>query len=144
MYYQGYLDPEYCTTQRLSDKSDVYSFGVVLLELITSKQPIEQGRHIVREVRTTWLKGGLQAVMALVDPLIKDCPPSELQIILDIALRCVEEEGALRPTMKQIAKEIEAIGIEQSCNPPAPPYTCQADPEFQYSGDAVTVTVEPK
>lgn len=47
---QGYLDPEYFLTHKLTDKSDVYSFGVVLLELITGLQPIYKGKNLVREV----------------------------------------------------------------------------------------------
>ena len=47
---QGYLDPEYFLTRKLTDKSDVYSLGVVLLELLTGMQPISHGKNIVREV----------------------------------------------------------------------------------------------
>ncbi|XXG57243.1 hypothetical protein AAC387_Pa03g4452 [Persea americana] len=36
----GYLDPEYCNSNHLTEKSDVYSFGVVLLQLITGKPAI--------------------------------------------------------------------------------------------------------
>ena len=48
---QGYLDPEYFLTRKLTDKSDVYSLGVVFLELLTGKQPNSHGKNIVREVK---------------------------------------------------------------------------------------------
>lgn len=50
LYLQGYLDPEYILTHKLTDKSDVYSLGVVFLEILTGKQPILHGKNTVREV----------------------------------------------------------------------------------------------
>jgi serine/threonine protein kinase len=47
---QGYLDPEYFLTHKLTNKSDVYSLGVVFLELLTGMRPITRGKNIVREV----------------------------------------------------------------------------------------------
>ena len=47
---QGYIDPEYFLTSKLTDKSDVYSLGIVFLELLTGMLPISHGRNIVREV----------------------------------------------------------------------------------------------
>ena len=50
IYLQGYLDPEYFLTHKLTDKSDVYSLGVVFLEILTGMKPISHGKNIVREV----------------------------------------------------------------------------------------------
>ncbi|KAI4302609.1 hypothetical protein MLD38_038333 [Melastoma candidum] len=108
----GYLDPEYYMTLRLTEKSDVYSFGVVMLELITSKQPIERGKYIVREVRTSLnrydrMYFGLDNIM---DPAIKN----EERLVgfgkfLELALRCVEESSVDRPSMVEVTKVINEI-----------------------------------
>lgn len=47
---QGYLDPEYFFTHKLTERSDVYSLGIVFLELLTGMLPISHGKNIVREV----------------------------------------------------------------------------------------------
>lgn len=54
-HMQGYLDPEYFLTHKLTDKSDVYSLGVVFLEILTGMQPISHGKNIVREVQSSSL-----------------------------------------------------------------------------------------
>ncbi|XP_048141890.1 leucine-rich repeat receptor protein kinase HPCA1-like isoform X9 [Rhodamnia argentea] len=108
----GYLDPEYYMTQQLTDKSDVYSFGVVMLELITSKVPIDKGKYIVREVRTAMDKNdqeyhGLRQVM---DPSLRnEGRLAGFTQFLELAMRCVEESSTNRPRMNEVVKEIETI-----------------------------------
>ncbi|KAJ9179724.1 hypothetical protein P3X46_008058 [Hevea brasiliensis] len=108
----GYLDPEYYMTQQLTEKSDVYSFGVVMLELVTAKQPIEKGKYIVREVRMAMDKNdeehyGLKEIM---DPAIRNSTNLVgFGRIVDLAMQCVEESAAERPTMSEVVKEIETI-----------------------------------
>ncbi|KAL8130397.1 hypothetical protein V2J09_019552 [Rumex salicifolius] len=104
----GYLDPEYYSTQILTEKSDVYSFGVVMLELLTAQKPIEKGKHIVRAVREEM--SDPSGIHTLVDPAIdSDLSMVGLREYLYLSLRCVEEYGAGRPSMNEIVKEIESI-----------------------------------
>ncbi|WOK95546.1 putative leucine-rich repeat receptor-like protein kinase [Canna indica] len=108
----GYLDPEYYMTQQLSEKSDVYSFGVVMLELITARQPIEKGKYIVREVRVAInnFDDEYYGLAGLMDPVIRNMGKLVgFRRFVELALRCVEETAALRPTMNEVVKEIETI-----------------------------------
>ncbi|GMP63483.1 hypothetical protein CsSME_00025151 [Camellia sinensis var. sinensis] len=105
----GYLDPEYCMTQQLTEKSDVYAFGVLMIELITAKQPIEKGKYIVREVGQKMDKAkDLYDLHEILDPNILGTALTGLEKFVDLAMRCVEE-GAGRPTMGEVVKEIENI-----------------------------------
>lgn len=110
---QGYLDPEYYLTQQLTEKSDVYSFGVVMLELITATQPIEKGKYIVREVRTTIDKNDEEfcGLKVFIDPTIKNTLNNLIGFrrFVELAMKCVEEAASDRPTMSEVVKEIESI-----------------------------------
>lgn len=109
------MDPEYYMTQQLTDKSDVYSFGVVLLELITSRIPIERGKHIVKLVQESTQSSKdatTTSFSQLVDPKISTGSEklvSGMDKFLDLAMRCVRESGADRPTMGEVVREIENI-----------------------------------
>ncbi|KAL5739803.1 hypothetical protein ACOSQ2_028983 [Xanthoceras sorbifolium] len=107
----GYLDPEYYMTQQLTEKSDVYSFGVVMLELITARQPIEKGKYVVREVRTTMDNSdeehyGLKEIM---DPTIRNMGLIGFKRFVELAMQCVEESASDRPTMSELVKAIETL-----------------------------------
>ncbi|KAL3538426.1 hypothetical protein ACH5RR_001792 [Cinchona calisaya] len=117
----GYMDPEYYMTQQLTEKSDVYSFGVLLLELITAKAPIEKGKYIVREVKQAMDKTKeLYNLHELIDPVIvSSITPKSLEKFVDLALSCVEEQGAQRPTMSEVVKEIESCMELAGLNPNA-------------------------
>lgn len=110
---QGYLDPEYYMSQKLTEKSDVYSFGVVMLELLTAKLPIEKGKYIVREVRMSMNKNDEEyyGLKHILDPTIFDNTTNLIGFgkFLELAMQCVEEAAANRPTMSEMVKAIENI-----------------------------------
>ncbi|CAJ2636091.1 unnamed protein product [Trifolium pratense] len=108
----GYLDPEYYMTQQLTEKSDVYSFGVVMLELITSKQPLEKGKYIVREVRTLMNNRDEEyyGIRELMDPVVRNTVNlTGFGRFLELTMQCVEESASARPTMSEVVKALETI-----------------------------------
>ncbi|RCV18343.1 hypothetical protein SETIT_3G293400v2 [Setaria italica] len=120
----GYLDPEYYRNYQLTDKSDVYSFGVVLLELLTSKRAIDFGRGAddVNLAVHAQRAADDERLMDVVDPAMKE---GATQLELDtmkalgfLALGCLEERRQNRPSMKEVAEEIEyIINIEAGGHP---------------------------
>uniref|UniRef100_A0A2N9EYY4 Protein kinase domain-containing protein n=1 Tax=Fagus sylvatica TaxID=28930 RepID=A0A2N9EYY4_FAGSY len=117
----GYMDPEYYTTLRLTEKSDVYSFGVLMLELITSRKPIDQGKYIVKEVQEAMDKTkDLYNLHEFLDPAIGLGPTLKgLEKFMDLAMRCVKEPGSERPVMVEVVKELEYIMELAGLNPDA-------------------------
>ncbi|KAL9165904.1 hypothetical protein ABFS82_06G200200 [Erythranthe guttata] len=116
----GYLDPEYYMTQQLTEKSDVYSFGVVMLELITSRLPIEKGKYIVREVRIAMDKNDEThyGLRERIDPVIIKNTSNLIGFsrFLELAMQCVEESASDRPTMSEVVKLLETMLHEDGLN----------------------------
>ncbi|XP_044977092.1 leucine-rich repeat receptor protein kinase HPCA1-like [Hordeum vulgare subsp. vulgare] len=112
----GYLDPEYYMTQQLSEKSDVYSFGVVMLELVSGRQPIEKGKYVVREVRQAIdpADRDYYGLRAILDPAIRDAARTPgFRRFVQLAMQCVDESAAARPTMGTVVKEVEAMLLNE-------------------------------
>ncbi|KAK6120332.1 hypothetical protein DH2020_046023 [Rehmannia glutinosa] len=111
----GYLDPEYYLNLQLTDRSDVYSFGVVLLELLTSEKAIDFNREEENVNLVVYMKrvfdGG--KLMAVIDPVLKDgATEVELETIKavgDLAAACLDDRRQNRPSMKEVADEIECV-----------------------------------
>ncbi|XP_042014295.1 wall-associated receptor kinase-like 20 [Salvia splendens] len=111
----GYLDPEYYRNYQLTDKSDVYSFGVVLLELLTSQRAIDFNRDADDVNLAVYVQRLVEAerVMEAVDPGLKEGASGlELETMKALgflAVGCLEERRQNRPSMKEVAEEIEYI-----------------------------------
>ncbi|KAL6206515.1 hypothetical protein ACLB2K_023763 [Fragaria x ananassa] len=109
----GYLDPEYLLTNQLTEKSDVYSFGVVLVELLTSKVALsfdrcEEERSLasffVRSIQEDRLKEIID------DDIVNDGNVDEtLKNMANLAKRCLRLKGEERPTMKEVATELDGM-----------------------------------
>ncbi|KAH9665602.1 LRR receptor-like serine/threonine-protein kinase IOS1 [Citrus sinensis] len=114
----GYLDPEYYTSNRLTEKSDVYSFGVVILEIITCKPAIsrineEEKIHIRQWVNSLIAKGDIKSI---VDPrLQEDFDANSVWKAVELAMACLSPTGNQRPTMSQVVMELsECLAAEMA------------------------------
>nr|XP_048337454.1 probable LRR receptor-like serine/threonine-protein kinase At5g48740 isoform X2 [Ziziphus jujuba var. spinosa] len=113
----GYLDPEYYSTQQLTEKSDVYSFGVVLLELICGREPLSHSGTPDSFNLVLWAKPYLQAgAFEIVDDNIKGSFDVEsMRKAAFVAIKSVERDASQRPTIAQVLAELkEAYSIQLS------------------------------
>lgn len=119
----GYLDPEYYLNFQLTDRSDVYSFGVVLLELLTSKKAIDFNREEESVNLVVYMKRIMseEKLMEAIDPILinKDRAGTgagaskveleTMQAIANLAAGCIDDKRQNRPSMKEVADEIDYI-----------------------------------
>lgn len=111
----GYLDPEYYRNYQLTDKSDVYSFGMVLLELVTSQKAIDfsRGADDVNLAVYVMERSEEGKTMEIVDPgLLADSSPlvvDSIKAFACLALGCLQEKSRDRPSMKEVAEELQYI-----------------------------------
>nr|XP_043635026.1 wall-associated receptor kinase-like 1 [Erigeron canadensis] len=108
----GYLDPEYSQSSQFTQKSDVYSFGVVLVELLTGERPISVirfggNRSLAMHFVLAMEEGLAMSIFDLM--VIKEATKDELQAVANLAMRCLKMNGKNRPTMKEVATELETI-----------------------------------
>jgi serine/threonine protein kinase len=95
-------------TRQLTEKSDVYSFGIVLLEVVTGHSAILQSiepTHIVQWTRQHLVGGNIEQV---VDARMQgDYNVNGLWKITDVALKCTAQDPAQRPTMTDVATQLQ-------------------------------------
>ncbi|KAF8032168.1 hypothetical protein BT93_D1179 [Corymbia citriodora subsp. variegata] len=114
----GYLDPEYFQSSQFTDKSDVYSFGVVLVELLTGQKPISSLREQEGRSLATYFIISMEEnrLLDIVDAqVLKEGNKEEIASVANLAKRCLNLNGRNRPTMKEVAMELE--GIRKLQNP---------------------------
>ncbi|KAK8488888.1 hypothetical protein V6N11_075738 [Hibiscus sabdariffa] len=107
----GYLDPEYCRLQKLTEKSDVYSFGVVLCEVLCARVPIDRTAEdhmqtsLAEWAQHCYNNGSLDQI---IDPYLqgKIRLPSLLKFG-EVAMSCLAWEGMKRPTMSEVVTGLE-------------------------------------
>ncbi|GLT84903.1 hypothetical protein SLE2022_031130 [Rubroshorea leprosula] len=108
----GYLDPEYLHSSKLTDKSDVYSFGVVLLELLTGEKVLSFDRTEEERNLSMYFLSAMKdnCLGKILDGcIVNEANIEQLNEVAKLARRCLSVKGEKRPTMKEVAMELEGL-----------------------------------
>ncbi|GLT50223.1 hypothetical protein SLA2020_237240 [Shorea laevis] len=108
----GYLDPEYLRSSQLTDKSDVYSFGVVLLELLTGEKVFSFDRTEEERNLSMYFLSAMKdnCLGKILDGcIVNEANIEQLNEVANLARRCLSVKGEERPTMKDVAMELEGL-----------------------------------
>ncbi|KAF5469141.1 hypothetical protein F2P56_013236 [Juglans regia] len=108
----GYLDPEYFQTGQLTEKSDVYSFGVVLAELLTGEEAISTNRPETYKNLAMYFVSAVKEdrlLHILQDHIVNEANIEPLKEVANLAKGCLRLRGEDRPTMMEVAMELEGL-----------------------------------
>jgi serine/threonine protein kinase len=112
----GYLDPEYFQSSQFIEKSDVYSFGVVLAELLTGKKAISSTSTQESKSLATYFIESVEEnnLFDILDSqVLKEGKKEDIIVVANLTKRCLYLNGKKRPTMKEVAMELEAVQMLQ-------------------------------
>ncbi|XXG84888.1 hypothetical protein AAC387_Pa11g0098 [Persea americana] len=114
---RGYMAPEWILNQPITSKVDVYSYGIVLLEMVTGRNSFgfnidsegdgKEFRNLVTWVRemTCATNGRPGRIGQIIDPKMDAAyDVVKMEILVKVALQCVEEDKDARPTMTQVVQ----------------------------------------
>ncbi|KAJ0800915.1 putative protein kinase RLK-Pelle-LRR-XI-1 family [Helianthus annuus] len=99
----GYLAPELAYTMKVTEKCDVYSFGVVALEIIKGTHPGD----IIASI-SSWSTEVVKLTDLMDNRLPVPLPKIKevLNSIMILAIKCVNSNPELRPTMHEVSQKI--------------------------------------
>ncbi|EXB85454.1 Putative receptor protein kinase ZmPK1 [Morus notabilis] len=118
---RGYMAPEWVTNQSITSKVDVYSYGIVLLEMLSGRSTsahdadgVHQETHtrgLVKWVRDK-VSGNNNDMTLCMEEVVESWMKGEyakekMRILLEVALKCVEEDKDARPTMSEVVEMLQ-------------------------------------
>ncbi|KAF7804078.1 leucine-rich repeat receptor-like tyrosine-protein kinase PXC3 [Senna tora] len=110
----GYIPPEYAYTMQVTAPGNVYSYGVVLLEILTSRPPVDEdfdeGVDLVKWVHSAPVRG--ETPEQILDARLSTVSfgwRKEMLAALKVALLCTDSTPAKRPKMKKVVEMLQEI-----------------------------------
>uniref|UniRef100_A0A7N2M927 non-specific serine/threonine protein kinase n=1 Tax=Quercus lobata TaxID=97700 RepID=A0A7N2M927_QUELO len=116
---RGYVAPEWHKNIPISVKADVYSYGIVLLEIVCCRKNIDVNASTAEEiVLSSWAYKCFAARDVYKLVIGEEVDMMSLEKMVKVGLWCIQEEPALRPSMKSVVLMLE--GITEVPVPPCP------------------------
>ncbi|XP_057438670.1 leucine-rich repeat receptor-like tyrosine-protein kinase PXC3 [Lotus japonicus] len=110
----GYIPPEYAYTMQVTAPGNVYSYGVVLLEILTTRLPVDEefgeGVDLVKWVHSAPVRG--ETPEQILDARLSTVSfgwRKEMLAALKVALLCTDNTPAKRPKMKNVVEMLQEI-----------------------------------
>ncbi|RVW99952.1 putative receptor protein kinase ZmPK1 [Vitis vinifera] len=116
---RGYMAPEWVFNLPITSRVDVYGYGIVVLEMVTGKSPSAipdtdaQGETeqpgLIKWARDRMNRIGVRGswIEDILDPVMQgECDMRQMEILIGVALECVEGDRDSRPTMSQIVEKL--------------------------------------
>ncbi|KAF8395836.1 hypothetical protein HHK36_019790 [Tetracentron sinense] len=110
----GYIPPEYAYTMLVTAPGNVYSYGVVLLEILTTRLPVEEafgeGMDLVKWVHNAPARR--ETPEQILDARLSTVSfawRKEMLAVLKVALLCTDGTPAKRPKMKKVVEMLQEI-----------------------------------
>ncbi|XP_073015475.1 putative receptor protein kinase ZmPK1 [Primulina eburnea] len=114
---RGYMAPEWVSHLPITSKVDVYSYGIVVLEMVTGKNPKDlyvetENRGMGGKMLKNWVimettneEGWIEKI---VDPSLGgEYDAERLGNLVEVALKCAQENRDDRPTMREVVSMLE-------------------------------------
>ncbi|KAM3696346.1 hypothetical protein ACJW31_06G031800 [Castanea mollissima] len=116
---RGYVAPEWHKNIHISMTADVYSYGIVLLEIVCCRKNIDLNASAAEEiVLSSWAYKCFAAKDLYKLVIGEEVDIMSLEKMVKVGLWCIQEEPALRPSMKSAVLMLE--GITEIPVPPCP------------------------
>ncbi|XP_020985545.1 probable LRR receptor-like serine/threonine-protein kinase At5g63710 isoform X1 [Arachis duranensis] len=117
----GHIAPEYLCTGKSSEKTDVFGYGITLLELVTGQRAVDLFR-LQEEEEDVLLLDHIKKLLKedrvkdIVDRNLETYDSEEVERIIHVALLCTRNYPEERPTMSEIVKMLQGVGLQERWN----------------------------
>ncbi|KAI4985455.1 hypothetical protein ZWY2020_018085 [Hordeum vulgare] len=116
---EAYMPPEYLLEHKISEKNDIFSLGVIIIEIMSGQGSYSNANMSSQEFSEHVHKNWRRRLESTKSPMYalheKDC--QQVKGCIELAMKCVELDRNMRPTIEDIIHELKQIETNGSASP---------------------------